>query len=190
MTEPTPEAVEPVQPVDVVDAGLEPAAAAEPFDPERHNADLRKAKNEAKNLRDRLKELEPLAAEAQQLREASKTDMERLTEQHQSAVERAAKAEAEAVRLRAAVKHGISEDDFDLLGVGSEDEILARAERIAALRSAAAPAPDLTPAARRPVEQLKPGATPVTPVPVDESAYPDAWLSPSQRSAIEKHKSS
>jgi uncharacterized alpha-E superfamily protein len=62
-----------------------------------------KARNEAKNLRDRLKKAEPLAAQYEQLEQASKTDQERaeetrkgLEERAQKAVQRVARAEVKA----------------------------------------------------------------------------------------------
>lgn len=69
----------------------------EPFDRARAEAKIRKANAEAKNLRDRLKELEPLARKAQELEDAQKTEQQRLTEQLTAAQERAAKAARAAV---------------------------------------------------------------------------------------------
>lgn len=69
----------------------------EPFDRKRAEAKIAKANSEAKNLRERLKALEPLAKKAQELEDAQKSESERLNEQLTSAQERASKA------IRAAV---------------------------------------------------------------------------------------
>jgi hypothetical protein len=62
---------------------------------------------------------------------ASLSDLEKAQRERDAAVEASNKSAGDAARLRAAVKFGIDEDDLDLLGNGTEDEILARAERLA-----------------------------------------------------------
>lgn len=69
----------------------------EPFDRTRAEAKIRKANSEAKSLRERLKLLEPLAAKAQELEDAQKSETERLTDQLAAQREKADKA------IRAAV---------------------------------------------------------------------------------------
>ncbi|MGW7688820.1 hypothetical protein ACWGMA_07990 [Streptomyces asiaticus] len=59
-----------------------------PFDRRQAEAKIRKANQEAKNLRQRLKELEPLARKAKEFEDAQKTETERLTERLQQADER------------------------------------------------------------------------------------------------------
>lgn len=53
-------------------------APAEEFDAARAQAKIRKANQEAANLRKRLKDLEPLARKAKELEDAQKTEAERL----------------------------------------------------------------------------------------------------------------
>ena len=63
---------------------------------------------------------------------------------------------------------------MDLLGSGSEEQIEARAQRVAAKNAALVPA-DLPPV-KRPNERLRPGATPAESVPEeDPHAYPAEW---------------
>jgi hypothetical protein len=69
----------------------------EPFDAERAKKAINKKNAENKSLRDRLKELEPLAAKAKELEDAQKSDAERLQGQLTAAEERAAKAVRTAV---------------------------------------------------------------------------------------------
>jgi hypothetical protein len=68
------------------------------FDAKRAEAKIRKANNEAANLRKRLKELEPLANEAQQLRDANKSETERLQGQLETAEKRIATMRDRAVK--------------------------------------------------------------------------------------------
>lgn len=72
-------------------------ADEEPFDRARAEAKIKKANSEARSLRDRVKLLEPLAAKAQALEDAQKTEAERLNDQLAAQRERAEKA------IRAAV---------------------------------------------------------------------------------------
>lgn len=69
---------------------------ADAFDAKRAEAKIRKANNEAANLRKRLKELEPLAAKAKELEDSQKTEAERLQSQLADAEKR-----VEAMRARA-----------------------------------------------------------------------------------------
>jgi hypothetical protein len=97
--------------------------------------------------------------EYQALVEASKTEAQRLAEATEAAKREAADAKADAARYKAAATYGISPEHFDLLGTGSEEEVAARAAKLAALLTPSVPpAPGAPPT--RPVEQLRPGATP------------------------------
>lgn len=125
--------------------------------------------------------------------EASQTDAERREKAERAASERAAKAEDRANVLEVALEHGISSDDFDLLGSGSIEQIRARAQKIAAKNEAAKQASleaavqtPTAPAPRRPTEQLRPGASPAPDPLQDDSSYPAEWLSPSQRASVER----
>jgi len=66
------------------------------FDKKKYEAELRKKNSEAKNLRERLKKLEPLATEYQKLQDAQKSESERLNEQLAEA-----NRQVEAIRTRA-----------------------------------------------------------------------------------------
>ncbi|MGQ3551700.1 hypothetical protein [Streptomyces rochei] len=73
-------------------------AEEEPFDRARAEAKIRKANSEAKSLRERLKELEPLAQKAKELEDAQKSEQERLAEQLKAAEDRIASVQQRAVR--------------------------------------------------------------------------------------------
>lgn len=65
------------------------------------------------------KQLDDIAA-------ANLSDLERAQKSAQEAQEAAAKATAEALRLRVAAKHGISDEDADLFLTGADTETLER----------------------------------------------------------------
>jgi hypothetical protein len=128
--------------------------------PEWARESLTKANREAAQYRTQVNELKPLADQFRAFEESTKSETQRLAEAAEAAKRDAENARAEAIRYKAAATHGIPADHFDLLGSGTEEEITARAEKLAAL--IAAQQQPATPAApqRRPVEQLRPGATP------------------------------
>jgi len=71
-----------------------------PFDRKKFEAELRKKNSEAANLRKRLKELEPAAAELQRIKDAEKTESERLNDQLTRANEQVAKTRQRLVRTQ------------------------------------------------------------------------------------------
>lgn len=96
-------------------------------------------------------ELAAARTKVQQFEDANRSDLERATGARDSEKARADNAEAEAARLRSALKHGLSVDDLDLLGNGTADEIEARAARLAERLGSSTtppPAPPTPPASR------------------------------------------
>lgn len=165
MSELTPETTpaEPIAPTPV-----EPAATKS-FTQDDVNAML------AKQKREQFGDYSDLRAQAEELaklKAAQQTEQERAAETARKAQEDAASARAEALRYKAAATHGINEDYFDLLGSGDEEAINARAERIGTLVKTASEIEQLraeidalrtgkpAPTNGRPVEALRPGATP------------------------------
>lgn len=141
------------------------------FDPQRAWDKIKDSNREAAALRARLKEYEE---REQAAREADMTELQR-------AQERAAQYEKDLTDERQktqllgfAAKYGIPEDDYDLLGSGTPEEMESRAVRIAHMREAAIGQQPTTPPSNRPVESLRPGASPQPPVRADNS-YPEAW---------------
>jgi len=84
-----------------------------PFDRKQAEAKIRKANSEAQNLRKRLKELEPKAAELQRLKDAEKSDTERLTDQLAAANERITKTRERLVRTQVQALAATSFADAD-----------------------------------------------------------------------------
>ena len=150
------------------------ADKAEPVHtPEELEEMVRKLKAENFKHREKLREVEPLAKAAQEAEEANKSEV-------QKAVDRAAKAEKTAAelqesytRMELAVNYKISDpQQVKLIGSGSREEMEDRAATVAALNKAAQHASP--PPTDRPVEGLRPGATPEPPKPADDS-YPSGW---------------
>lgn len=164
-------------------APVTPAAPAVPAKPWGDDAsfDPAKAWNLIEGLRadkERLSSRPTMTAEQQQqlteyqtLVEASKSDQQRLQEAAAQSQREAEQARADAIRYKAAATHGIPADHFDLLGSGTEEEITARAEKVSALLAAQAAVPGATPPATRPLEQLRPGATPSEAQSEDDAVY-------------------
>ena len=71
-----------------------------PFDRKQAEAKIRKANSEAANLRKRLKELEPKAAELQRIKDSEKSESERLNDQLAHANEQIARTRTRLVEAR------------------------------------------------------------------------------------------
>lgn len=140
--------------------------------PEQYEAELAKVRREAANYRTKLREVEPLAKKAQEADEASKTETQKALDRAQKAEQMLQERDTGYSRLELAVQYNIPPDDIDLIGSGTREEMDARAARLAALHAASMKASP--PPTDRPVEGLRPGATPEPPKPADDS-YPAAW---------------
>ena len=119
-------------------------------------------------------DLRPLADKAKELEDASKTDLERASAEAQQHMSRADKAEGELMRLRVALRKGLTETQAKRLVGTSEDELEADADDLMASFRPPEPAkqdskdddddePEPTRPAdqrRRPQERLRPGAVP------------------------------
>jgi hypothetical protein len=82
-----------------------------------------------------------LKAELDKLSRANESLVEKAQREATEAKEAAAKATADALRLRVAAKHGISDEDADLFLTGTDEDVLTRqAERLTA-RNAEASSP-------------------------------------------------
>lgn len=133
---------------------------------EQLQRDARRWENRSKENATKLAELEPLAKRAKELEDAGKSDMERLTSELQGHTVRADKAEQELMRLRVAVRKGLTEVQARRLVGSSEEELEADAEDLMASFRPATPEPEPEPeprsdnSRRRPQERLRPGAVP------------------------------
>ena len=129
------------------------------FDAERAKAKIAKTNQEAKSLRARLKELEPLAKQAQEAADARKTAEERAAERITAAEARAAEAETRALRLEVAAAKGLTPNQARRLAGTTREELEADADDLLATFPAA-PAQEATAPNGRPKERMRPGAVP------------------------------
>ncbi|WP_089117137.1 hypothetical protein [Streptomyces sp. SS07] len=93
------------------DDAQEADAEEKPFDRKVAEAKIRKANSEAQNLRKRLKELEPAAAELQAIKDAEKSESERLNDQLTRANEQIAKTRERLAKARVQALAGAAADD-------------------------------------------------------------------------------
>lgn len=128
-------------------------------------------------------DLKAKAAKLAEFEESQRTEAEKVAARAVEAEKERDSARAESLRYKAAAIHGVNEDNFDLLGSGTEDEIAARAQRVgnllkvqteneqlkAELEALRAGKP--APINGRPIEQLKPGATPQNTPTEDDVLY-------------------
>lgn len=137
-----------------------------------YKAELERVRRESADRRVKLRELEPLAQQALEAEEAKKTEVQKAIERAEAAEKRDREREENFNRLDVAVKLGIDPDNIDLIGPGSREEMEQRALRVKAMQDAQA-APGAPPS-DRPVEGLRPGASPEPPKQADDS-YPASW---------------
>lgn len=102
---------------------------------------------ERKARRDAEQANAALQAQLDKINQANESAIEKAQREANEAKEAAAKATADALRLRVAAKHGISDEDADLFLTGSDEDTLTRqAQRLTARNAEAssprAPKPD------------------------------------------------
>lgn len=130
---------------------------------------LAETRKESAERRVKLRELEPLAAKYREIEESKKDEIQKANERAEAAEKRAADRDM----LDIAINYGIEPDNIDLIGSGSREEMAARASRVKAMQDANSHSVT-PPPTDRPVEGLRPGASPEPPKPADDS-YPESW---------------
>ncbi|MEV4155419.1 hypothetical protein AB0J48_20550 [Nocardia salmonicida] len=164
---PAPPAVEPV--------AEPPSDPAAPLSEEAKDEIIAKLRKENANWRTRLRDADPIIKAHEEAEEAAKTEVQRATE-------RAAAVEQEKndlIREVVAKTYGVPDEDLDFLGSGTREEMEAKGARYQA-RFAATPTATPPPPSDRPVESLRPGASPTPPAAPDTS-YPESWRPTSRR---------
>lgn len=141
-------------------------------DEERKKEHVLKLRNENKALRERLKAAEPLVKAAQEAEDAKKGEIQKATERAEKAERLAAEQVAHVKRLELGLRHGLPADRVHLIGSGSDEDMEANAAHLGELYATSAKT--APPPSDRPVEGLRPGASPEPPKPVDNS-YPAEW---------------
>lgn len=138
--------------------------------PEWAKAKIQKANNEAKNLRNRLKEQEPLVSAAQEAERAKMGEIERRDADIKALNSQLAQRDQELLQARYSIPDEYVEF---LLPEGSFEEKEARARKVGEMVQSKNE-PQERPPTDRPVESLKPGASPSTP-PREDHSYPAGW---------------
>lgn len=157
-----------------------PEAEPSPEDelPEWAKAKLHKANREAQNLRNRVRDLEPLAQEAAERREAEKTDLQRATDRTAELEQQLAQANLLAEINGLAATHQLPEADRRFI-VGNTAEERAESARAIAEKNAAIAAvaqQPTPPPTNRPATSLRPGASPAAQDNSAPTAYPPEWI--------------
>jgi hypothetical protein len=140
--------------------------------PRDYEAEIAKLRKENANWRTKYREAEPVLKQHQEMEEASKTELQREREAREALQLERDQLQIGYTRMELAAMHNIPPDDIDLIGSGSREEMEARAQRLGVLHAASTKT--APPPSDRPVEGLRPGATPEPPKPADDS-YPAAW---------------
>lgn len=99
-------------------------------------------KAERERANDLEKQKAALQKQLDDIAAANLSDLERAQKAAKDAEEAAARATAEALRLRVAAKHGISDEDADLFLTGSDAETLERQAARLVERTPSGPKPD------------------------------------------------
>lgn len=147
----------------------EPRQVKTDWTPEEATKVIGELREENKSWRKKYGEAEPIIKAHEAAEEAAKTDLERATERA-AAIE---KANNELVREVVAKTYGVPDEDLDFLGSGTREEMEAKGARYQA-RFATTTAATPPPPSDRPVESLRPGASPTPPAAPDTS-YPESW---------------
>lgn len=140
------------------------------FDPARARAALEKKNREAQSLRQRLKELEPLARKARELEEAQKTEAQKAAEARAAAERERDEARIELLRYKVALAKGLPADLAARLRGGTEEELSKDADELLKLVGSK-PA-----SSARPVPDLKSAALPAGEQQIMSGKDVDAWI--------------
>jgi uncharacterized membrane protein len=135
--------------------------------PEAVKEKLRKLNSEAKNLRTKLKEQEPLVAAAQEAERAKMSELDRVNADMDALKAQLAQRDTELLQAR----YQIPDDYIEFIGAGTFEEKETRAAKVGQMVQKDQ---QERPPTERPVESLKPGASPSTP-PVEDHSYPANW---------------
>lgn len=90
-------------------------------------------KAEARKWESRAKENSAAQQKLAELENASKSELQRALDRAEAAEKAIAEAQSESLRLTVAARHGITGDALELLSGSTEDELEAKAAKLAAL---------------------------------------------------------
>lgn len=130
---------------------------------------IRKANNEAQNLRKRLKEQEPLVSAAQEAERAKMSELDRTNADLDAVKAELAQRDTQLLQAR----YQIPDDHVEFIGDGTFEEKEARAAKLGQMVQPKTDTPERPPT-DRPMSSMKPGASPSTP-PAEDHSYPANW---------------
>lgn len=133
--------------------------------PDAARAEIERLRREAANWRTKVRELEPHAKRAQEMEEATKSEVQKALDRAAQAEQQAQAAQLESARLRAASAHGLTEAQALRLRGTTPEELDADAKEYAKELGANG-------AGRRGATDLKQGARGPASVETD----PNAWI--------------
>ena len=128
---------------------------------------IRKLNSEAKNLRNKLKEQEPLVAAAQEAERAKMSELDRVNADLDALKAQLSQRDTELLQAR----YHIPDEYLEFVYGDTFEEKEARAAKVGQMVQKDQ---QERPPTERPVESLKPGASPSTP-PVEDHSYPANW---------------
>lgn len=177
----TPEA--PEVPVPSADASPKeedpkPDEGKAPLSADQLQAELAKVRKEAATYRTKLREAEPLVKAAREAEDATKSEVQRAQEKAAKAEEKYASLQKDNWRLELASVNNVPRDKIHLIGSGSREEMEKNAADLGELFASVQKTP--APPSDRPVEGLRPGATPDPPK-AEDNSYPAGWGFQSER---------
>lgn len=148
-------------------------------------------KSMARKSEERAKANAEAAKRLAEIEDQAKTAEQKAAEKAEQIERELAETRAANVRYKAAAVHGISEENFDLLGEGSEEEVLLRAERIGEFEDAVRELDELREKNKQLEEKIQqltgsgpvPALSPGNPVP-DDHAYNPSWFPQLRASSV------
>lgn len=125
--------------------------------PDWARAELEQARKEAAKYRTKAKELEPLAAKAQELEEAGKGEVQKLADRLAAAEKAGTESSIQAMRLEVALEKGLTKTQAKRLVGSTVEELQADADDLLASFKSE---PSEPPPPGKPREQLRGGGQP------------------------------
>lgn len=154
-----PDGIDLVEPVEEPEPDTQVVEEPEPDDEptdDKSAAKIAKANREAKNLRDRVKQLEAIEKKYNDSESAKLSELERVQSALKAKDDELAQLRINNFRRDAALSAGLTGDDIEFITGATEEECTEQAKKLAKRLAASKPATDL--------RQGNRGATPAAPV--------------------------
>jgi len=148
--------------------------ATEKLTAEQLRSALDAARKDAAKYRTKYAEAKPIVEAHEAAEEANKTELQRAQDQLKAIADERDALERQVIVSDLARTHNLTSEDINFLGSGTREELEARAQHLGELRANITPAETKAPPTDRPVESLRPGASP-QPQQVEDNSYPAAW---------------